>query len=65
MRPGRNGQEHPQGRVLFPHRLIPITVSLSCFADTEMPSRWEKLKINDGMTARKHVDPGPTIGPEG
>ena len=30
-----------------------------------MPSRWEKLKINDGMTARRHVDPGPTVGPEG
>jgi len=25
------------------------TIYLSCFADTEAPSRWEKLMINDGM----------------
>ena len=25
------------------------TISVSCFADTETSSRWEKLMINDGM----------------
>ena len=33
-------------------------------ADTETPFRWEKLAINGGMAAHKHVDPRPA-GPEG
>ena len=28
-------------------------------ADTETPFRWEKLAIDDGMAAHKHVDPRP------
>ena len=48
MRPGRNSQEQPWGEVLFPHQVI-HTISLSCFADTEAPFRWEKLTISDGM----------------
>ena len=50
-RQGRNSQEtvmQPWNRVLFPHRTH-TAVSLSCFADTEIPSRWEKLMINDGV----------------
>ena len=38
----------PWGKVLVPHQQIHPTISLSCFADTETPSRWEKLTINDG-----------------
>ena len=36
-------------RSLLPHQQIHTTISLSYFADTETPSRWEKLTINDGM----------------
>ena len=31
------------------HQWIHTTISLSYFADTETPSRWEKLVIKDGM----------------
>ena len=34
---------------ISPSMDIHTTISLSCFADTETPSRWEKLMINDGM----------------
>ena len=47
-RQGRNSQEtivQPWGRVLVPPQGIHITTSLSCFADTETPSRWEKLTV--------------------
>ena len=36
-------------RSCFPHQRIHTTVSLNYFADTETPSRWEKITINDGM----------------
>ena len=49
MRPRRNSQEQPWCEVLFPHQVIHTTISLSYFADTEAPSRWEKLTIHDGM----------------
>ena len=48
MRPGRNGQEQPWGKVLFPPSRI-HTISLTYFRHTETPSRWEKLTINNGM----------------
>ena len=48
-RPGRNNQEQPWVKVLFFHQWIHTAISLSCFADTETPTRWEKLMINDGM----------------
>ena len=35
----------PWGRVLVPHEGIHTTISLSCFAATETPTRWEKLTI--------------------
>ena len=35
------------GKVLIPHQGI-HTISLSCFADTEVP-KWEKFTVNDGM----------------
>ena len=44
----------PWGTVLVPPRGTYITISLSCFADTETTARWEKL-----TAARKHVDPRP------
>ena len=44
-----NSPEQPWGKVLFPYQRIHTTPSLSYFADTETPSRWEKLMINDGM----------------
>ena len=50
-------------KVLFPHQGI-HTISLSYFADTETPSMWEKLTINNGYAAPKHVDPR-LVGPEG
>ena len=36
-------QEQSWGTVLFPHQWIHTTISLSYSADTETPSRWEKL----------------------
>ena len=50
-RQGRNSQEttaQPQGRVLVPHQGI-HTTSLSWFADTETPTRREKLTVNNSM----------------
>ena len=49
MRPRRNSQEQPWGRLLEPHQQIYSTISLSHSADTETPPRWEKLMINSGM----------------
>ena len=46
MRQGRNSQEQPWGRILFPHQWIHTKISLSYFSGTETPSRWEKLMIN-------------------
>ena len=46
-RQGRNSLETivpPWGRVLVPPQGLHIAVSLSCFADTETTSRWEKLR---------------------
>ena len=48
MRPGRNNQEHPWGKVLASHQEY-MTISLSYFAGTETPSRWENLMINNDM----------------
>ena len=36
-------------RSLLPHQQIHTTISLSYFADTETPSRWEKLMINNDI----------------
>ena len=56
-RQGRGSQEtivQSWGRVLVPPQGIHILISLSCFAETETPTRWEKL-----CAAHKHVDPRP------
>ena len=37
------------GKVLVPHQTIHTLISFSCFVDTETPTRWEKLKVNNGM----------------
>ena len=45
-RQGRNSEEtimQPWGRVLVPLQGIYITISLSCFEDTETPTRWKQL----------------------
>ena len=47
-RQGRSSQEtivQPWGRVLVPPQGIQTTTSLSCFADTESPTRWEMLTV--------------------
>ena len=49
VRPGRNSEGQLWDKVLFPHQGVHTTISLSYFADTETPSRWEKLIINDGI----------------
>ena len=52
MRSGGNRvKKSLEARSCFPNRKqqIHITISLSYFADTETPSRWEKLMINDVM----------------
>ena len=46
---GKNSQGQPQGKGLFPHQWIHTTISLNYFAETEIPSGWKKLMINDGM----------------
>ena len=56
-RRGRSSQEtrvQPWGRVLVSPQGTHRTVSLRCFADTETPTRWEKL-----TAAHKHIDPRP------
>ena len=45
-------------KVLVSHQGI-HTISLNCFADTETPTRWEKLKVNDSRL------PTSTETPEG
>ena len=45
-RQGRSSQEtvvQPWGRVLAPPQEMHIAISLSCFADTEIPTRWDML----------------------
>ena len=44
-----NSQEQPWSTGPFPHQCIHTIIFLSYFEDTETPSRWEKLMINDGM----------------
>ena len=47
-RQGRRSQDttvQPWGRALVPPQGIHVTISLSCFEDTETPTRWEKLKV--------------------
>ena len=47
-RQGRNSQEtivQPWGKVMIPPQGIHITIPLSCFADTETPTRWEELMV--------------------
>ena len=46
---GINSQEQPWSKGPFPHQCIHTIIFLSYFEDTETPSRWEKLMINDGM----------------
>ena len=46
---GKQSQEQPWGKILFPPQQIHITIFLSYFADTESPSRWEKLMISNGL----------------
>ena len=58
VRPGRKKQ--PWDKVPFPHQRKPTTTSLSCFVDTETPSRWEKL----WYAAHKQEDPR-SVKPEG
>ena len=36
------------GQSLVPLQGIHIAVFLRCFANTETPTRWEKLNVNDG-----------------
>ena len=69
-RQGRSSQEtiaQPGGRVPAPARGIHITVSLSCFADTETSTGWEKLAVCCPQArrprpagARRLVMPTPT-----
>ena len=49
MKTGRNSQEQPWAKVLFPLQRKGTKISLSYFADAETPSRWEKLEGNSGM----------------
>ena len=60
-RQGRNGPEtivQPWGRVLVPPQGIHRTVSLSCFANTESPTRWEKLAVINGILSATSVNKG-------
>ena len=43
----------PRDKVLVPHPGIHLTISLSCFADTETPTRWKKLTV----CCPQHIDP--------
>ena len=43
--PSRETIVQPWGKDLVPQKEMHITISLSYFADTETPSRWEKLTV--------------------
>ena len=58
-RQGRSSQEtivQPWGRVLVPPQGIHITISLTCFADTEIPTRWKKLTVCCPQAHRPQTD---------
>ena len=58
---GRNSQERivqPWGSVLVPPQGIHRTVSLSCFANTETPTRWEKLAVINGILSATPINKG-------
>ena len=59
MRPRRDRQEQPWGRLLVSHQQIYSTISLSHSADTETPSRWEKIMIKNGMLSKGMKTPEP------
>ena len=61
MRSGGNRvKKSLEARSCFPNRKqqIHITISLSYFADTETPSRWEKLMISNGLLSTSMQTPG-------
>ena len=61
MRSGGNRvKKSLEARSCFPNRKqqIHITISLSYFADTETPSRWEKLMISNGLLPTSMQTPG-------
>ena len=51
----------PWGRVQVSPQRIHITISLSCFSDTESPTRWEKLTVCCPQALR----PQTQLEPEG
>ena len=44
-----NHEEQPWGKVLFPLQWIHMAISLRYSAETETPSRWEKLTLNGSV----------------
>ena len=60
-RQGRNSQERivqPWGSVLVPPQGVHRTVSLSCFANTETPARWENLAVINRILSALSVNKG-------
>ena len=60
-RQGRNSQERivqPWGSVLVPPQGVHRTVSLSCFANTETPTRWENLAVINRILSATSVNKG-------
>ena len=48
----KQSQEWSWSKIVFLQKQIHITISLSYFADTETPSKWEKLMISSGLLPR-------------
>ena len=57
-KPGKHNQEtpvQPCGKVLVSHQGTHTTEFLSCFADTETPTRWEKLPVCCSEAYRRQI----------
>ena len=64
-RQGRNSQEtavQPWGRVLAPPQGMHIAISLSCFADTAIPTRWDMLTACCPQACRPHTSRNQEVG---
>ena len=52
----------PWGRVLAPPQGMHIAISLSCFADTAIPTRWDMLTACCPQACRPHTSRNQEVG---
>ena len=51
------GKQTVKSSLVLPHQQLHTIISLSYFTDTEIPSRWEKLVINDDTLTTRMQTP--------